>query len=41
MLFLAVSESVVKDRERCCLLIASIMRRGRVIICIKTVVSEQ
>jgi hypothetical protein len=29
----AVSELVVKDRERCCLLIALIVRRGRVIIC--------
>ena len=30
---LQVSESVVKDRERCCLLIASIVRREGEIIC--------
>jgi hypothetical protein len=35
MLFSAVSETLsdVKDLERCCLLIASIMRREREIIC--------
>jgi hypothetical protein len=35
MRFSAFSETVaiVKDRERCCLLIASIVRLGRVIIC--------
>jgi hypothetical protein len=33
MLFSAVSETVVKDRERCCLLIALIVRQRRVIFC--------
>ena len=33
MRFYAVSESVVKDQERHCLLIALIVRRGGVIIC--------
>jgi len=42
MRFLAVSEtvSVVKDRERCCFLIALIMRRDGEIIC-KAVISDQ
>jgi len=42
MQFSAVSETlaVVKDQERCCLLIVSIVHREGEIIC-KTVVSDQ
>ena len=43
MQFSAVSETlaIVKDQERRCLLIASIVRREGDIICIKTVVSDR